>query len=597
MPSFSSASLLRGREESPCVGAVPERGSAARSTALPLERLTAVLALVVGVGAGLFAVLFREMIGWVQAVLLDGVAARGGLFTVLTPALGGLVVGPLIHFLAREAKGHGVPEVMEAVALKGGRIRPRVVAVKSVASAITIGSGGSVGREGPIVQIGAAIGSTVGQLCRLSDKRVRLLVGCGAAAGIAATFNAPVAGVIFALELILNQFTATAFYYLVIASVAASVIGRAAFGDAPAFVVPPYSMVNPWELFLYALLGVAAALVARLFITVLYTAEDAAARVRRVPEWSKAALGGLLVGSIAVLSPQVLGVGYGAIEAVLHGAMPVALAAGLVLAKMAATSVTVASGGSGGVFAPSLFIGAMLGGTFGELVHAFWPLTTAATGAYALVGMGAMFAGVSRAPITAVLIMFELTRDYRIILPLMIACVISTAVSGRVGRDTIYTVKLRRRGVDLRAGRDVGVLAGLRVADAMTSRLDTVRTGMTLRDVVALMQKTRHNGFPVVDGAGRLAGVVTLSDVRRTPMPGRLETRVEDVMSPDPVTVVPTDTLAEAMLKMTDRDLGRLPVVSPEDPRRPVGIVTRSDVLRAYKRGLLERDEVREASD
>jgi len=558
-----------------------------RLAGVPIERLTLLLALLVGVGGGFFAVFFRWMIGVFQSLFFGVVASRGPLLTILTPALGGLLVGPLIYFLAREAKGHGVPEVMEAVALRAGRIRSRVVLVKSIASALSIGSGGSVGREGPIVQTGSALGSTIGQFFRLSDRRIRLLVGCGAAAGIAATFNAPVAGVIFALELILKEFTATAFYHVVIASVAASVVGRAAFGNVPAFQVPEYSLIDPMELALYALLGVIAAVLARVFIRVLYGCEDLADRVGSVPEWVKPAAGGLIIGAIGLSRPEVFGVGYEAIEGALLGSMPLALMAGLVVLKIAATSITVGSGGSGGVFAPSLFIGAMLGGTFGQIVHEAFPLSTAVAGAYALVGMGALFAGTSQAPITAVLIIFELTYDYRIILPLMVACVISTAVARALSGDTIYTLKLRRRGVDLRGGRDVGILERLTVAEALSGRLDTVRVGMTLREVVSLMQETRHNGFPVVDDAGRLKGVVTLSDIRRTPMPGRLDRRVEEVMSPDPIAVTPGDSLAEAMHKMTENDLGRLPVVSPEDPSRPVGILTRSNVIRAYDRALV----------
>jgi len=564
-----------------------DRSRTRRLQGVPIERLTFLLALAVGVGGGLFAVFFRWMIGLFGRFFLDTVASQGPLLTITAPALGGLLVGPLIYFLAREAKGHGVPEVMEAVALRGGRIRPRVVLVKSIASALSIGSGGSVGREGPIVQTGSALGSTVGQFFRLSEQRVKLLVGCGAAAGIAATFNAPVAGVIFALELILNEFTATAFYHVVIASVAASVVGRAAFGNVPAFRVPEYAMENPGELLLYVLLGVAAALIGRVFIRVLYGTEDLADRFNSVPEWLKPALGGLVIGSIGLTLPQIFGVGYEAIEMALIGSMPLMLMAALVVVKIVATSITVGSGGSGGVFAPSLFLGAMLGGVFGQAVHSIFPLSTAVAGAYALVGMGALFAGVSQAPITAVIIIFELTGDYRIILPLMIACVISTAVAAGLSRDTIYTLKLRRRGVNLKAGRDVAVLEGLTVSEAMTGALDVVRSGMTVREVVALMQRTRHNGFPVVDDKGLLKGVITLGDIRRTPMPGRLEARVEDVMSSHPITVAPSESLAQAMSKMTENDLGRLPVVAADNPARPAGIITRSDVLRAYNRALV----------
>jgi CIC family chloride channel protein len=338
-------------------------------------------AVIVGLGGGLGAVAFRWLINSFTHIFFDvmqnWLSFMGPAYVILVPAIGGLLVGPMIYFFAREAKGHGVPEVMEAIALRGGRIRPVVVVVKSLASSLCIGSGGSVGREGPIVQIGSALGSTLGQTLKLSDERIRNLVACGAAAGIAATFNAPIAGVIFALEVILGEFSVRYFSTVVISSVTASVVGRIAFGDVPAFVVPQYSLVSPWELLLYVLLGILAGLVALLFVRTLYWFEDIS-DAWRFPEYVKPAVGGLLVGVLGFYLPQVFGVGYEAMEDALLGKMLLGTMGLLILAKVLATSLTIGSGGSGGVFAPSLFIGAMLGGAFGTLAHQTLPGITAA---------------------------------------------------------------------------------------------------------------------------------------------------------------------------------------------------------------------------
>ena len=322
---------------------------------------------------------------------------------LLAPAIGGAIVGPFLYWLAREARGHGVPAVMEAIARRGGVIRPRVVAVTTLASAITIG------REGPIVQIGSAIGSAIGQLLRLPTRQVRTLVACGAAAGIAATFNAPIAGALFAAEVILLDFATARLAPIVISSVVATAVSRAVLADYPSFVVPSWELVSPWELAAYGLLGLAAGFVGVGFGSALRLAERGFERLP-VPDPMKASIGGLLVGLIGTQLPHVFGSGYGTINAALESQLPIALLALLLVAKMAATSITLGSGASGGVFAPALFLGAVLGGAFGGAVHASFPGQTAGSGAYALVAMGAVLSATSHAPITAIIMIFELTQ-------------------------------------------------------------------------------------------------------------------------------------------------------------------------------------------
>jgi CIC family chloride channel protein len=547
-------------------------------------------ALIVGLGGGLGAVIFRWLINaftyFFFDVLQEWLWFLGPAYVIAVPALGGLLVGPLVYFFAREAKGHGVPEVMEAVALHGGRIRPRVAVVKSLASSLCIGSGGSVGREGPIVQIGSALGSTLGQSLRLSDERIRNLVACGAAAGISATFNAPIAGVIFALEVILGEFSVAFFSTVVISSVAAGVVAQIAFGNVPAFSIPEYSLVSPWELMLYVLLGVLAGLVAFLFVRTMYWFEDRF-DAWRFTEYFKPAVGGLLIGVIGFYSPRIFGVGYGAIEDALLGKLVLSTMASLILIKILATSLTIGSGGSGGVFAPSLFMGAMLGGTFGTVAHQVLPDITAASGAYALVGMAAVFAGAAHAPITAVIILFEMTNDYRIILPLMLATVVSVLLSQRLSRESIYTLKLARRGVRLESGRDIDVMQGVLVGEAMTTDVDTVDADLTLVELQRIFLETHHHGFPVLDADGELFGIVTIQDLERAKERDSLQSLcVRDIVTRRLLVAYPDEPVWSALKRLGTRDVGRLPVVDRNNPTRLVGVIRRYDIVRAYKVGI-----------
>jgi len=510
---------------------------------------------------------------------------------LLAPALGGLLVGPLVHYLARETKGHGVPEVMEAVARRGGVIRRRVVAVKTIASALTIGSGGSVGREGPIVQIGAALGSAIGQALKLPGRQVRTLVGCGAAAGIAATFNAPIAGALFAVEVILADFAAAQLAPIVIASVVATVVSRAVLGDSPAFTVPPYELVSPVELVFYAIAGALAGLVGVAFMTLLYGSEDWWEKFR-MPEPLKAALGGLLVGCIGIGLPAIFGGGYGAITATLAGEVSVATLALLLVAKLAATSITLASGGSGGVFAPSLFLGAVAGGLFGSFVHQLFPGSTATSGAYALVTMGAVVAAATHAPITAIIMIFEMTQSIAIIPPLMAACVVSVLVAGALRRDSIYTLKLRRRGVDLLAEKDPNVLRVLRVRDVIDREPELVPAGASFRSVLDLVVASRHAAFFVVDAEKRLLGTISISAIRRVVLEQETLHDVvvaADLIGPDDATVTEEDHLDTCLHLLSEEEYEEIPVVEP-GTRRVIGAVHEQDVLEAYHREMLQRD-------
>ena len=551
------------------------------------------LSLAVGAGAGAGAVLFRYLIlGFTELVsghrdysaaggrVANGqIPALGFWFLVLAPVVGGLLYGPLIYFFAREARGHGVPEVMFAVSERGGRIRPQVAVVKSLASAICIGSGGSVGREGPIVQIGSALGSSLGQLTGLPESRLRILVACGAAGGISATFNAPIAGVFFGLELILRDFEADSFGVVVLASFVADIIGRAAFGSHPFLALPGFELRSPIDYGLYAVLGLLAAVVGVVFIRVLYGSEDLADRLWHGPEWLRPAAGGVLLGLLLLAVPELYGVGYPPLEHAIRGNYVVWFLLLLLAGKIAATSLTIAIGGSGGVFAPSLFMGAMAGTAYGTAVHGLLPGLAGPPGAYGLVAMGAVFAAAARAPITAVIIIFELTGDYRIILPLMVAIAIATGVSRFLSLDTIYTLKLRRRGIDVTRKRGVNPMDLILVAEAMQPIPEPLSPEAPLSTIIERLSGSTADGLPVLAADGTYCGTISPRQIEQAMRERTLDATAGD-LAEDLASLTPSSTLNEALDTLLHAQSG-LPVVAPGSGN-PVGWLTSHDVLRAY---------------
>jgi len=555
-----------------------------------------IISLIIGCGGGLFAVLFRLMIGWSNTGFTSAGHSIFGflpadLWKITIPALAGIVVGPLVYFLAREAKGHGVPEVMEAVALKGGRMRMRVIFVKAIASAASIGAGASVGREGPIIQMGSGIGSVISQWFKLHEDKIKICVGCGAAAGISATFNAPMAGVMFAQEIILDKFTASSFIPMVISSVSATAISQIFLGNVPAFTVPTYQMKNPLELFLYVLLGIVAALAALLFVKTLYKSEDVFDAWKWFPEWLKPVIGGLIIGAIGLKLPQILGVGYDTISNTFLGKYGLWLLLALGFSKVIATSLTLGSGHSGGIFAPSLFMGATFGGAFGLIVKQLFPTIVGNPGAYAIVGMGAVVAGATQAPITAILIIFEMTRDYSLILPLMIAIVISTAIFNYFSKGNIYTLKLLRRGINIKSGIDVDIIKKIKVKDIMIFPDHIISENDKVGNVIKLMHDSKHNSFPINDDKGKLKGIITLDDIRDAPVKGIMDLPVAEIMSTKLIVAFPDETIDTAFVKLRRHDIGHLPVVSRDEPDMLVGFITRTDLILAYDEELLIKAE------
>ncbi|WP_319450588.1 chloride channel protein [Mycobacterium sp. RTGN8] len=546
------------------------------------------LAVMVGAVTGVGAVGFRWLItaftrmftGYDDYSGLGRVASThwpwlGFWFLLLAPVVAGAVYGPLVHRFAPEARGHGVPEVMYAVSHRGGRIAPQVSLVKALASALCIGGGGSVGREGPIVQIGSAAGSTVAQLLRLDTPRVRLLVACGAAAGISATFNAPLAGPFFAMELILRNFAAESFGAVVLASVTADVVGRTLLGDHPFLSLPAFAVRSPVEYLLYVALGIAVGVVGVAFSKVLYLVEDACDWVWRGPEWARPAVGGVLLGALLIALPQMYGVGYPVLENAVEGKYVIGMLLLLMIGKMFATSLTIGIGGSGGVFAPTLFIGAMAGTAFGTIAHGLFPAVTESAGAYGLIGMGAALGGATGAPITAVIILFELTGEYSIILPLMVAVVMAAGTGHLLSHSTIYTAKLWRRGVDLDSSPSEK--PEFTTADVALAAPEALKEHTSLDDAAAALTTSPFGMLPVVDADARYLGCVSAQDV------------TEALADPDPppdvkplvgqATAVGADaTTGEILAKLSGRGGTGLPVLN-EDHTALVGWITYEAVL------------------
>jgi CIC family chloride channel protein len=564
-----------------------------------------VLAAIIGVFGALIAIAFRWMISAFQEVFFVGgspVDNSLGVWILVVPAIGAVFVGVLVYWVAPEVKGAGVADVMRGLVANRGRFRARVPVMKALTSAITLGSGGSGGREGPIVQIGASFASAIGQRLKLTTTELRIMVACGAAGAIAATFNTPIAGAVFALELLLLEFKTRSFIPLIVSTVFATLVSRSYFGDYPTFdIVADYRLENPYELVFYLGLGLLAGLAGVMFIKVFYKMEDTFDSIS-IPMYAKPIIGGLFVGAIGLFYPEALGVGYESVAGVLNGSielptapvMAIMFLGLLLILKMVATSLTLGSGGSAGLFGPSLFLGAMLGAAFGIFVNEVSPFESANYGAYAMVGMAAVFASTSRATLTAILMLFEMTSVYEIILPLMFACVVSDAVSSLLSKETIYTAKLAKQGIRYVQDLSVNILESTRVKDAMTVDYVSVKEDTPLRKVVDMHLYTGRKGFPVVSSDGRLKGVITLTDVRNAFDSDKRNALVKDVMTKRVVTVYPDETLQTAMEKMVLRKFGHLPVVDPNRPNKLVGMLDREAILDRYRNVLVE--EVSEKS-
>lgn len=568
-----------------------------------------VLALVVGVAVGFGVVVFRELIRLVQTLYygdgserLASVAANLAWWHVLlAPAVGGVAVGLFYKLLMPGQRPLGIPDVIESVALKGGRmpVVPGIMAV--VGAGLSLGAGASVGREGPAVTLGAALSAWLAERLHFGRSLSRVLLGCGSAAAVAASFNAPIAGVLFAHEVVVGHYALSAFAPVVIASVTGTMVSRGWFGDFPAFIIPAFGDVNVWEFPAFAGLGVLSGVMALLFMHSILWSEQIANRTR-LPQWSRPAVAGLVLGLLALAYPGVLGVGYEVTDDALHGRLPFLLLASLAAAKLVATALCLGFGFGGGVFSPSLAFGALVGGAFGVLATDAFPALSSGPGAYALIGMGALSAAVLGAPISTVLIVFELTGDYGLTIAVMVAVVISTVVTTQIGGQTSwFHWSLERRGLKVQQ-HDLRILRSLRVRDVMTADCAVVTPGTRLETVRELLQRTTYGELFVVEKAsGRFVGTITLADLSEAAFDPALDDLVNasDVCRRDPPLLEADDSLERALKVMLDAREEHVAVVAHEETRQFVGCVHEAEALLTFNRALMaaqaeERGERRE---
>ncbi|MGL4609014.1 MAG: chloride channel protein [Trueperaceae bacterium] len=561
-----------------------------------------VSAVTLGVLVGLAAVAFDAMVHFLGSFIYDTRASLGGFFgslvAVLIPALGGLLITPIVVKWSPDVRGSGIPFVMLAVSNFAGRIPKRIAFWRPVASTISIGTGASLGTEGPVVQMGASIASIFSDMFKVTDERRRNLAVVATASGYAAAFNAPIAGVMFSLEVILGNFGNRAFASVVIGAVAASAVSRNILGRAPAFAVPDiYTLGHPIELFYYALLGVLAAFVGILLIRFEVWGEQIAHRLK-LSDWLRPTLGGLFVGLIGLGLPQVLGRSYEGTEAFLNDIMPsLSLTLLMILGKMLATSISLASFGSGGTFAPLLFIGAAFGGGFGQVLDTLGANIT--PGAFALVGMSAVFSSATRAPISSIILMFELSNGYQLILPLLIASVLSSLIADIFHPESVYQIALSRKGLQLQRARHSDVLQSVKVKEVMAKEVPILFADDTLDTLRQTLATSHHNGFIIVEQRrpDEYVGIITLSDLEKLESQQLSpDTKLFDLCQKTLHTALPDETISSALERMSKLGIGRMPVVE-QTSNKLLGFVQQSDLAKAYAQALGREREYEQARE
>jgi len=505
-----------------------------------------------------------------------------GWLIALVPALGGLISGIIIYKWAPEAEGHGTDAVISSFHKLGGVVRKRVPFIKTITSVVTIGSGGSAGREGPIAQIGAGFGSWLASALKVKGSDRRWMVVCGAAAGIGSIFKAPLGGAIFATEVLYRRdFEAEALIPALVSSVVAYSVFASfpTVGFGPIFDAPKYFFSNPVDLLFYVTLGVICGLVARFYVYTFYGMRDKVFLRIHIPRHFKPAIGGAALGILALFIPEVLGTGYGWIQLAIYGKLALSTMIIILVAKIFATGFTISSGGSGGVFAPSLVIGGMLGGALGQVFFMLSP--TVEVGAFVLVGMAAFFAAAAKVPIAALVMVSEMSGDYHLLAPLMLACAISYMVSGT---PTIYESQVftRAQSPAHRGEFNIDILEQMRVESVMTKEVLTVTTDTTVREVSQLVSQTGHLTYPVLK-EDKLVGIVSYSDALKIPREEAETVKVEQIMSKNVIVTIPNEFLDAALHKMDESGYGHLPVVNPNNPHQIVGILAKRDLIRGHE--------------
>jgi CIC family chloride channel protein len=570
------------------------------------QLILSLVAVAVGAAAGGGSILFREAINLVQLGAL-GISAEEVYslalnlpwwHLLLAPAIGGLIVGLFIHYALPGRRPHAVADVIEASALRGGRMSLRTGIAAAVASAASIGAGASVGREGPVVHLGASMASWLGQRLHLGRPSMRTVLGCGIAAAIAASFNAPIAGVFFALEVVVGHYALTAFAPIVIASVMGTIVSRLYFGNFPAFIIPPHEIVSFWEFPAFALLGVVSAAVAVALMRAIEFVERIGER-STLPVWLRPAAAGLATGFIALAFPQVLGVGYEATDTALKGGFELWLLIALVAAKTAATAICVGGGFAGGMFSPSLVIGAMLGGAYGIIATSAFPDLSSGTGAYTLIGMGAVAACIVGAPISTIFIIFELTGNFELTIAVMIAVVIASLIVQQTVGHSFFTGQLARRGINVRGGREINILRAMPVDRIMDRAVATLPPGAALADVRHRLAESPGGAVFLVGEGGRLEGMITFAGLSEHALDTSHDHELTaiDLSRRHPPALDADDDLEQAVRLFASAGEPHIPVVEDHDGMRLVGVLHEHETMLAYHRAMLEarREELGEA--
>ncbi|MEW6428344.1 MAG: chloride channel protein [Thermodesulfobacteriota bacterium] len=562
---------------------------------------TVLIAAFIGLLAGVANIIFRDTEEFIHHQLFErgyellhiGAGGWHLLLLPLLPITGMVLLIPLSLLFPGEVNGYGFTRFLRKVNLAGGRIRARTILPKILSTTLTISTGNSAGVEGPIAQLGGALGSLVGQFFRVSGSRMKVFIAAGCAGGVGAIFNAPVAGIFFASEIVLlGTYEMTSFVALVISSSIATVVSRAYYGESPAFPIAPYHLVNPLvEIPLYTLMGILIGLIAVFHIRFFYYMRDRWSALDLHPQLKPVA-GAAIVGTLAIFFPQIMGNGYSYIAETLAGQGVFWVMLALILLKIVATAVTLGSGGAGGVFAPALFVGAVIGGCFGTIVHGLFPGMTASPGAYATVGIGAFLAASTHAPLTAIFLLFEMTGNYMIIIPIMVTSVIGTVVASKVYPDSIDTVDFSREGIDIHEGRETAIMKSIKVGSVMTEDVDFVSEKANANQLMEIFSQTRDSFyFPVIDESGRMTGIVSLQDVKSVLHDrelGKAET-VGSVCARKVISLTPDDNLHTAMLLFDLKGIEEIPVIESMEDKWVIGMLKRRDVITAYNREAIKR--------
>ncbi|MGA2604991.1 MAG: chloride channel protein [Verrucomicrobiia bacterium] len=555
---------------------------------------------IVGLLVGFTTVFTAHIIAFIQKEcwgngqnLLSAALDKPWYVRVIIPTVGGLVVGLIGRFFRVPTRGGGITTIMQAVSLKGGYISLRKTAPRDWAAIVTVATGGSLGREGSMALLASAIGSYSGRRVHLSTRQLRVLVCAATAAALAAVYNAPIGGSLFAMEILIGNFALEVLGPVVVVSVISTLVYRSCMGNLPRFDVPHYDLVSTWEFFPYLVLGLLAGVLSILFVRALFGSQDLFEKIR-LPNWLKPAIGMLLVGVIGIWWPHVFGNGFEVVNSTLREQFPIKLLMVLVLMKILASALSFGCGGAGGLFTPSLMVGALLGGSFGYGVHLLFPTVTAGHGAYALVGMGGVLAGVTHAPLTAIMMIFEQTNNYQIVLPLMFVCIVSHFTTRLLKAGSLEEESLRRRGIVMPTGPEASIMQSLRVEDILHEDVHAIRQTAAFSTVVEQFFKESYNNIYVIDSAGRFLGAIRLHSVKDMLHQGESLSSViaDDLVDSSFEFLTPRQNLADAMDIFWRENAERLPVINNATDRKLVGWISKRDLLGVYSQEVLRKRQV-----